>query len=235
MSLSDSTGFYGGWLRFFGDLDADGSIDVLLALPRLIGNPASGQEVCAVSLRDGKKLWSQTIRPGMGTTAGIQIGDLDGDGQTEVVALEDYRDDGGGEPRIRVFEGRDGKVRWTWPLPPVPLTPAGTDIVALADFEGNGAKRICVSCGARKDWLRRSRRIVVLDGKGKEVARRDVVDDEAAILNAVDLDNDGRDELLVCYGGVLHAWDRNLKDLWVWPIRFDSIDRVIPAAFRAPA
>ena len=47
-------------------------------------------------------------------------------------------------------------------------------------------------------------------------------------LKAADLDGDGRDELLVSYDGRVHAWDRDLKELWCWPSRVGRIGEVVP-------
>ena len=44
---------------------------------------------------------------------------------------------------------------------------------------------------------------MVVDGSGNEIVRRDVAGEYSSTLKAADLDGDGRDELLVWYGGRL--------------------------------
>ena len=125
-----------------------------------------------------------------------------------------------------MFDGRDGKVRWTWTFPVWSSSMSRSRVMAFADFEGTGTRSVCVSfkeAGSR-------RRIVVLNGNGKERAHRDVVNDDGPTLRAGDLDGDGRDELLLSYGGLVHAWDRDLKELWFWPSRVGTVDQIVPAS-----
>ena len=131
----------------------------------------------AISLRDGKQLWSQPLRfRNLATVLGdLCVGDLDGDKRPEVVALEGSGDDGKSELGVRVFDGRDGKVRWAWKSGFVSNgTPAGQS-VTLANLDGNGTRQVCVSFVSRR-MFGRSRRVVVLDGSGKERARRDMAE-----------------------------------------------------------
>ena len=74
------------------------------------------------------------------------------------------------------------------------------------------------------------RRIVVLDANGNESARRDVAGDYNSTLNALDLDGDGCDEILCAYGERLHACRADLKELWSWPDRSTSIEKLLPAS-----
>ena len=53
--------------------------------------------------------------------------------------------------------------------------------------------------------------------------RRDLAQTSTVRFTPADLNNDGRQELLIVASdydlpeGRLCAWDRELKDLWVWP------------------
>ncbi len=85
------------------------------------------------------------------------------------------------------------------------------------------------------NWSGTTRFIVILDGNGKERVHREVVDDGSSpTLKPGDLDGDGRDELLVSYGGLVHVWDRNMKELWFWPSRSSAIDQIVPASAGRP-
>ncbi len=46
----------------------------------------------------------------------------------------------------------------------------------------------------------------------------------------VDLDGDGRDELVLAFDGRLRAWGRDLADLWSWPSRAGFVHAILPAA-----
>ncbi len=186
----------------------------------------------AVSLRDGKQLWSQPLRflDRVMMLGDLRVGDLDGDKRPEVVAFEGSGENGKNELGVRVFDGRDGKVRWAWTSGFVPNeTPAGQSIV-LANLDGNGKRQVCVSFVTRR-LFGMSRRVVVLDDSGKERKRREMAEAVRSGLEAFDCNGDGRDELLVLDGdlpeGRLCAWDRELKDLWAWPARSIKAKRAV--------
>jgi rhamnogalacturonan endolyase len=101
----------------FGDLDADGRLDMLIAqnVAKVRGD-AFDQISCLTAITlDGKVLW-QLGRPNpknglLTNDTPFQIHDLDGDGRTEVVLARDFQ--------LQVLEGRSGKLlRKAW-LPPV--------------------------------------------------------------------------------------------------------------------
>ena len=55
------------------------------------------------------------LRPGYDFLGDLRVGDVDGDGRPEVVALEGFGDrDDKIDIGVRVFGGRDGALRWRW-------------------------------------------------------------------------------------------------------------------------
>jgi hypothetical protein len=202
----------------FHDLNSDGALEALLVLPAPGGGP---HKVLAVSLGNGKILWSKLLNHGSIIGGDVQVSDLDGDGRTEVAFVVDRLNAEG-----HVYDGGDGKDRWTWKSGIGARGDPAQQWIALADFAGNGRKNLCVQFHERGGPIQ----VVVLDGNGKEQKRRAVTGERGGTLEAADLNGDGRDELLVWYGDALHAWDADLKELWSWPDRSGVIDRILPGS-----
>ena len=254
VELPDGRFRFADWPHFFGDLDGDGGLDALELIPPQ-GIGSGDHSLVAVSLRDGKRLWSANLTIGLplGDWRKICVGDVDGDGRSEVVVLDEFSGARNSKTGIRVLDGRDGKVRWTWERAADQYTVVRSRDVALASFDGDGKRSVCVSAWTMDDQCV----TVVLDSSGKERAHRrlgDRIDSKSTMsvierlsrsvarigtselsrknnkkLTAADLDGDGRDELLVYQGDRFHVWDRDLKDRWFWPTKFAAVDQVIPA------
>ena len=66
----------------------------------------------------------------------------------------------------------------------------------------------------------------MLEGNGKERMRRGLSSALRGQVRGIDLEGDGRDELLFVnsdlLGGQLHAWRGDLKNLWSWPGGLDT-------------
>ena len=97
-----------------GDLDGDRSLDaaVLFQLGNVQEN--RGLELRAVSLRDGKPIWSRKIPTyHVSARSVVAVGDLDGDNHAEVVTLT-QRPSGAimAENVLEAFDGRDGRSLW---------------------------------------------------------------------------------------------------------------------------
>jgi outer membrane protein assembly factor BamB len=246
----------GRFPHFFGDLNGDGGMDALVVIPA----DSLEHSLVAISLRDGKLLWSETLKLGLSQSGKVRVGDLDGDGRDEVIVAGSSPDRKLAPAGVRVLDGRDGKVRWTWALEELSLTVVEANEVVLANVDGNATRSVCVSLGDLDD----TREIIILDASGKQRARRglggganppshdarmdrlgkllsrmrslgsDAFKQQTATLTAADLDGDGRDELLLYQGDKFHAWDRDLKELWFWPARFRKLDQVIPTTRARP-
>ena len=214
----------------FADLDGDGGLDALIALPDGdITGPR--RTVAAVSLRDGRRLWAQEVaaRPGFDVLGDLRVGDVDADGRPDVVAIEGFGDlEDKIDIGVRVFAGRDGALRWRWKPGMARSIAPETQAITLANFEGRGISSVCVACvAATPSGL--ERRVVVLDRDGTERVQRHVALSDKSRFGAADLDGDGKDELvgMVVERGSLEsrvcAWDRDLRELWAWPPRTNAV------------
>jgi PQQ-like domain len=207
------------------DLNGDGGLDVLVVVPPI---PIAGQtefQLLAVSLRDGKRLWSQRLQFQFNLGCQLCVGDLDGDQRPDVVVAEDRVVGNRIELEVRAFDGLDGKVRWDRNIGPI-LQGVPSAVIALAYLEGNGAQDVCVNFKEPGGM----RRILVLDAAGKERIHRDVTGDDKSILNQTDFNGDGHDELLVWYGDRVHALGRDLHDLWSWPNESAAVEQILAAS-----
>jgi hypothetical protein len=103
------------------DVDADGALDVVLAADETEGR---------LSWFRGPYWIEAVIDPDAGFTHSLEIGDVDGDGNLDLLAGVMHTDD---DPTVRVLLG-DGGGAWH----PVLLTETGTHNAQLADLDGNG-------------------------------------------------------------------------------------------------
>ncbi len=213
----------------FGDLDGDGALDAVMVLPGWTGTSRPDHELKVVSLRDGRLLWSLRLDNKSTFTNSFQsaVADLDGDKRPEVVVSEQPA---AGEQvafAIKVLEGRDGSVRWTW-NGGAPENPSNRVYgwLCLANFEGDGPRTVCLNFNDPKGLYR----ILVFDETGQERASRELPQGVNSSLRAADVNGDGRDELLVHCGDILHVWTRDLKELWSRPKKYNAMDEVLPAS-----
>ena len=126
----------------FADLDGDGGLDTLMVVPPVPSAGGPDYMMVAVSLREGKRLWSQPLRfqPGSGSSGEVRITDLDGDASPEIVVMDQPNTD---KLQVRVLSGRDGKLRWDWHS--AADSENNRPRLVLARLDGKGTRNVCVS------------------------------------------------------------------------------------------
>ena len=223
----------------FHDLDGDGVPRRLVVLPTaaLVDGTAE-YELKAVSLRDGRLLWSQPIRrTAVATSHHVQIVESDeakaGRSWSSCSRTVRQQDvivwSSGRSTAATASRSGPGTA-----APEYPRQPAQPVTMETARLEG----------GSQEPALRRLpgiRRQAADRGPRRRRAgdrrrhRRDVPGEHhQGLLRAVDLDGDGRDELLVWHADRLRAWGRDLKELWSWPDQAGD-DRADPPGIGRPA
>jgi outer membrane protein assembly factor BamB/tRNA A-37 threonylcarbamoyl transferase component Bud32 len=208
-----------GFDHQYGDLDGDGSLDVVL---RTFATPATGPtplELRAVSFRDGKTLWAHPIRD---QSAAYVVGDVDGDGRAEVIVGD--RPPEGTPPvtEVTALDGREGAIRWISRCGDVRDPSMKGAMLYLVDFDGKGRREVCLDLG---------KQVVILDAHGQNRVSREPA---GKIVACTDLDGDGRDELLLQDVDRLYASRGNLAEMWSRPSR-ELVNQVIPAQAGRPA
>jgi hypothetical protein len=212
--------------RAFGDLDGDGGLDVVLRTYAASTPGATNFELRALSLRDGKTLWTHPIRDAnRDATLAFTVGDLDGDGRAEVAVRDQPLAGTQSAVEIAALDGRDGAARWTWRGGDVGVPYGTIGSLHLADFDGKGRRNVCLDVG---------KRIVILDEQGHERAGREPAETHGTIAACADLDGDSHDELLVQSGDRLSACRGDLSELWSRPNR-ERVEEVIPSQSGRPA
>ena len=180
-----------------GDLNQDGFVDVVVAVK---GGVRFLMNLAAASPRTEFNLVPARIAAPFGGGVGpfsTALDDLDGDGRVDLVVL-----DQGGD-LARVFYGAAGGVPFRAPGLEIQLPGRPTGITA-GDFDGDGQRDLAVT---RFDGAN----VTILAGQGRTFSRIGdvVVGRQPIYVTAMDLDHDGRDELMVS----------NLGESWLSVVR----------------
>ena len=171
----ESAGDQFGWEgRNAGDVDADGTNDILLSAPFRSEDGANAGKVYVYSGATGTLLFAHTGIPGATLGVGIEsAGDVDGDGHADVLASATFS--GRAPGIVYVYSGRSGEQLHT-------LTAGergdlfGARVTGMGDFDDDGSADIAVgapgSDHAGKDAGRvylfsgsTGRRLLALDGE----------------------------------------------------------------------
>lgn len=205
-----------GWIgRNAGDVDGDGTVDLLTSAPyKAIGGPNAGR-VYVHSGRTGELLASFDGQPNELLGIGIECaGDVDGDGRPDVAA--GASGPGYGAGAVRVWSGRTGELLLER-LGEAPGDSFGSNVAGCGDWNGDGhddlivgapqhdgpagadAGRVYVVSGAD------GRTLATLDGEAAGDRLGSAVDghagDRILIVGAPDAGEGDRGRVLVFRGG----------------------------------
>ncbi len=213
-----------GFRRPFLDLDGDGGPDVVVTVPVAV----NAFERRAISLKDGRVIWTRPAgTPIEGQFTSVE-GDLHGDGRAEVVAIDRRIDGASAGIRSSALDGRDGALRWAYTLEDIgPISGAKFRDLGLANLENKGQREVCFIF----DLADGRHRALILDARGRERFRRDLTG-RSPTMQPADLDGDGRDELLFAEADRVYAMRGDFKELWSRSISapgHDAAPRIIPA------
>jgi outer membrane protein assembly factor BamB len=228
-------GVLGEW-RFrpgLADLDGDGILDLVLWVPAPTEDIFSSHlDLCAFSGRDGSLLWKGLGFTGRSGQAPILpfvnppralVGDVDGDGCPEVVVTT-FREQ---SFEVVVLNGKDGQAKWSW---------RGDD-GRQAHFGPNwenatprwvhlaAGPALCVSIHDQKLAFGQpgkslSQLVLLEAARGQILQRRDLKNPSERIpVWCLDLDGDGKDEVVFIDDGKVHATHGGIeRELWSWPL-----------------
>jgi len=190
------------------DLDGDGRLDYLVTVPGHLGAYA----------HDGRKLWVLQVPLVVGGSseseglpghhgAGVQAGDLDGDGRAEVVFLTK-------DGLLHVVSGASGQEEWQ-ARPPVPAGAERWEHAAIANFRGQGDRDLLLQATNAQGY-RVGHYLAAYAASDLRQAKPPLWqrDDFGALAHGparlADLNGDGRDEVLgftiVRPDGTLPGW-----------------------------
>jgi hypothetical protein len=212
-----------GFVHEAADLDGDGAPEIVLLLRSFATSGPRPRELRALSLGTGETRWRHELTQGTGPSPAFAIGDLDGDGRSEVVVSESTYQVGQAI-ELAALDGQSGEPRWSWRGGELLDRPDKNLRVCLAAFDGISRREACVNIGLSQS----GRRVVILDAKGRERAGRELKPGSLPLLMNADLDGDGRDELLFHDGDSLRACRGDLSELWSRPSR-ERVEQVLPS------
>ncbi len=216
----------------FDDIDGDGMLDAAVMVRRP-GQPGQSEfELKVISLHDGVNRWSRLIRyeGSPGGYPAVVIGKGAPNGPATLFVEESPGSNTVNELLVHGLDGRDGTLLWTWRTGVGDgdrTVYGGIDAIALDHPHKDS---VCVTYSNP----RRECNIVILDSRGNERARRVLPPESKPTVYfppvgdyMIDLDGDGRDELVVWNDNKLHAWGSDLKDRWSFATDDMSILRVL--------
>ncbi len=102
-----------GFVHEVADLDGDGGLEIVLLLKSFATSGPRPRELRVLSLGSGETRWRHQLIEGAGASPAFAIGDLDGDGRSEVVVSEQTYQEGQAI-EVAALDGQSGEQRWSW-------------------------------------------------------------------------------------------------------------------------
>ena len=127
------------------DLNGNGALDMVLIVPPIPGAGQPEYVLRTISLRDGKRLWSLPLNFPYNSVGDFFVGDLDGDKRADVVVVEELLTESNTALEVRAFDGRDGRLRWTWNGGPQFKNNRTPHWSVLANLDGDGRQKVCLN------------------------------------------------------------------------------------------
>ena len=217
-----------GFVHEVADLDGDGGLEIVLLLKSFATKGPMPRELRVLSLENGETRWRHKLIEGSGASAVFATGDLDGDARPEIVVSQQTPQENEAI-EVAALDGSSGEPRWSW-RGEAPDWSDKSLLLRLAAFDGSGRREACVNFNIAQG----RRHIAILDSQGHERIGRDLESGSVPTLLNVDLDGDGREELMFHDGGLLRACRGDLKEQWSWPTH-ETIREVVPASAGRPA
>ena len=123
------------------DLDGDGALELVVLFESSAAAGIGPVELRVLSAATGETRWSHPLDSRAGGLAAFGVGDLQGNGHSEVVLSEQLVVNDEAVQRVAALDGATGKPRWVWHGRPIADATGGQPALCLADFDGRGAAR----------------------------------------------------------------------------------------------